>query len=111
MRRSSHSLALIPALAALLAIGAGPPKKLIEFGWDEPDTGFLRRHVTEIERTPFDGCVFHILATNGQGQRENFLWLGWGERAFTESELKPALDDLKATTFRRFRHNFLRFNT
>ena len=33
-------------------------KKLIEFGWDEPDTAFLRAHLGEMEKTPFDGCVY-----------------------------------------------------
>ncbi len=88
-----------------------PIKKLIEFGWDEPDTAFLRQHVAEMEQSPFDGCVFHVMSADPQGKRENFTWLCWGVRAFTEAELKPARDDLKATTFRRFTHNFLRFNT
>jgi len=88
-----------------------PSKKLIEFGWDEPDTGFMREHVAEMEKTPFDGCVFHILSADAQGRRENFTWLVWGRRAFSEGDLKSAVDDLKATPFRRFTHNFLRFNT
>jgi hypothetical protein len=86
-------------------------KKLIEFGWDEPDTSFLRRHLDAVERTPFDGCIFHVVATGAQGKAENFAWLCWGRRAFTEAELKRALDDLRATPFRRFTHNFLRINT
>ena len=88
-----------------------PLKRLIEFGWDEPDTKFLRQHIDEMEKAPFDGCVFHVMSADPQGKRENFTWLGWGQRAFTEAELKPAADDLKATPFRRFTHNFLRFNT
>lgn len=84
-----------------------PQKKLIEFGWDEPNTAFMRQHIVEMERTPFDGCVFHL----SDDIQENYIWDCWGKRAFTEAELKPALDDLKATTFTRFTHNFLRFNT
>jgi hypothetical protein len=84
---------------------------LIEFGWDEPDTSFLRQHITEMEKTPFDGCVFHVMSTDPQGKRENFTWLCWGKRAFTGAELEPALEDLKGTTTRRFTRNFLRFNT
>ena len=86
-------------------------KKLIEFGSDEPDTTFLRQHIAEMERTPFDGCVFHLMSIKPGGTPENFNWLCWGRRAFTESELKPALEDLQATAFSRFTHNFLRFNT
>ena len=87
------------------------PKKLIEFGWDEPDTAFMRRHLAEMERSPFDGCVFHVTYTKPDGTPGNFLWEAWSTRAFTDAELQPALADLTATRFDRFTHNFLRFNT
>jgi hypothetical protein len=112
---------LVPWLAltvpANAGSGTGPSaperssKKLIEFGWDEPDASFLRRHLDTVERAPFDGCVYHIVATDSQEKSENFAWLCWGRRAFTDAELKPALDDLRATPLRRFTHNFLRINT
>jgi hypothetical protein len=86
-------------------------KKVIEFGWDEPDTAFLRQHIGEMEQTPFDGCVFHVNFVDRDGATGNFTWQGWGKRAFAEADLKRAMDDLKATPFRRFTHNFLRFNT
>ena len=88
-----------------------PAKKLIEFGWDEPDTGFMRRHIDQMEQTPFDGVVFHVTGIGPAGKPGNFLWEAWGRRAFTEAELAPALADLTATRFRRFAHNFLRVNT
>jgi hypothetical protein len=88
-----------------------PAKKLIEFGWDEPDTAFMRRHIDQMEQAPFDGVVFRVADTRPDGKPGNFLWEAWGRRAFTESELAPALVDLRATRFRRFTHNFLRFNT
>ena len=50
--------------------GAGSSaKKLIEFGWDEPDTGFLRRHRDQLEQTPFDGCVFHVAGSTAPRRR------------------------------------------
>ena len=86
-------------------------KKLIEFGWDEPDTAVLRKHVATMEKnTPFDGCVSHVAWAGEAGQRGNFTWEGWSARAFTEAELAQSLADLKATPFTRMRHNFLRFN-
>lgn len=113
------SLRLVLGLLALAPIAgraAGqepePPRKaLVEFGWDEPDTAFLRRHIEAMERTPFDGCVFHAAAVSPAGAVENFTWLGWGKRTFTRAELQGAIDDLRATPFRRFTENFLRFNT
>jgi hypothetical protein len=90
---------------------ANPPaKKLIEFGWDEPDTSFMRREREQLERSPFDGCVFHVTTKGAAGAPENFTWLCWGRRRFSEAELKPAGDDLEAIQWTRFHHNFLRFN-
>ena len=88
-----------------------PAKKLIEFGWDEPDTAFMRRHVAQMEQAPFDGVVFHVAYARPDRTPGNFLWEAWGRRAFTDAELAPALADLTATKFQRFTHNFLRFNT
>src|SRR2546421_8577952 len=90
------------AASSLKAADSAPAKKLIEFGWDEPDTTFLRQHIAEMEQTPFDGCVFHVPG--------DFLWLCWGKRTITETELRPAIEDLKHTPLKKFTHNFLRFN-
>jgi hypothetical protein len=49
-------------------------KKLIEFGWDEPDPAFMRAHAEQMEKSPFDGCVFHL---NG------FTWEVWGAKKFS----------------------------
>ncbi len=86
-------------------------KKLIEFGWDEPDTAFLRAHIEEMRNTPFDGCVFHVDYRKADGGKGRFTWEAWGERVFTKGELADALAELKATKFGRFDRNFLRFNT
>ena len=90
--------------------GGAPRARLIEMGWDEPDTRFMREHIAAMERAPFDGCVFHVLYPQGGGKQGNFTWEFWGRRAFTRAELQPAIDDLKATPFRKFTDNFLRIN-
>jgi hypothetical protein len=79
-----------------------PSKKLIEFGWDEPDPAFMKKHIATMEKTPFNGTVFHL--------HSDFLWQSWGRRTFTEAELSAAIEDLTQTEFKKFRHNFLRFN-
>ena len=53
-------------------------KKLIEFGWDEPDTAFLRRQRDQLEAAPFDGCVFHAVARGGSGKVREFHVAGLG---------------------------------
>src|SRR5215471_17347359 len=86
------------------------PKKLIEFGWDEPDTLFMRQHIAEMEQSPFDGTVFHITYEKKDGSRGRFMNECWSDRQFTPDELKRSADELKATKFTRFTQNFLRFN-
>jgi len=56
-----------------------------------------------MERTPFDGCVFHF--------KGDTLWQAWGVKAFGEADVRQGVEDLKATPFKRFTHNFLRLNT
>ena len=85
-------------------------KKLIEFGWDEPGTDFMREHISQMEKTPFDGCVFHVNYRKDDGSNGSFTWECWGTKTFTAEELKDAADDLKSTEFSKFTHNFLRFN-
>jgi hypothetical protein len=85
-------------------------RKLVEFGWDEPDTAFMKAHQAEMERTPFDGCVFHVNASSRGKPAENFTWLCWGRRRFTEDDLSDALRDLRSIRWTRFTENFLRFN-
>ncbi|MFQ6039874.1 MAG: hypothetical protein ACE5PV_03375 [Candidatus Poribacteria bacterium] len=99
-------------LASCLAMcfAANPSKRLIEFGWDEPDTAFMREHIAEMEKTPFDGCVFHLNYRDEDGSTGSFTWECWGKKKFTEEQLKGAVDDLRNTLFQRFTHNFLRFN-
>src|SRR5512136_273415 len=87
----------------------GTAKKLIEFGVDEPDTAFMQRHIAQMEQSPFDGCVFHLRHSTSRGGANHFLWEAWSRRSFGDAELEPALADLRATPFRRFTHNFLRF--
>ena len=98
-------------LAAPAQAAGSSGKKLIEFGWDEPGTEFLLAHIRELQRTPFDGCVFHADYRKPDGVKGSFTWQCWGLQAFNEGELRGAFADLRAVRFGRFKHNFLRFNT
>jgi hypothetical protein len=112
MIRRSSIFFLIALLASPAAAQPGPGKdplkgkKLIEWGWDEPDTKFLREHIEKMERFPFDGLVFH--ATTAKG--ENLSWEVWGTKKFTAADVQQAVADLKATKFNRFTDRFLRVN-
>src|SRR2546426_9899993 len=99
-----------PLLIAMLccSMAAAANKKLIEFGWDEPDTAFMRAHIREMEQMPFDGCVFHVMCDKPDGTKGSFINECWSKRAFAPDELRSARDDLSATKFERFTSNFLR---
>jgi hypothetical protein len=102
-------LLLLSSLAS--AQTTKPAKKLIEYGWDAPDTSYMRTHIATMEQTPFDGCVFHVNYARADGTTGQFVWECWSRRAFMEADLRAAIDDLKATHFKKFTSNFLRFNT
>jgi hypothetical protein len=109
------AVSVVGAGLALLALGSpggseAEPAKLIQFGWDEPSTGFLRRQVRAMERMPFDGVVLNARYGDATGREAVLEWTGFGARRIPWEALRPALEDLEATDFRRFTHNFLRFN-
>ena len=112
-REAIRALAAVPLLATAARAGHAedPGKALIEFGWDEPDTAFMRREIGAMAETPFDGCVFHANFQGTEGDSASFAWECFGRRAFNEGELLGAIEDLAATDFGRFRQNFLRVNT
>jgi len=94
------------AASGVVAQDAPKPKKLIEWGWDEPNTRFMRENVEKIEQMPFDGLIFHVDSSKGG----SLVWEMWGSRRFEFSEFQQAIDDLKATPFRRLTDRFLRVN-
>jgi hypothetical protein len=106
----SHLPLEAPGTAPTSSLAAAT-KKLIEFGWDEPDTRFLREHLAEMEKLPLDGCVFHVSYPAADGKQGSFTWEAWGDRVFSEAELQAAREDLEKLAPTRFKHNFLRFNT
>src|SRR3954471_14047136 len=110
MNRIAFSLISVIACAVAAGQTTTSSKKLIEFGWDEPDTAFMLKHVGEMEQTPFDGTVFHITYVNADGSRGQFMSECWSDRQFTAAELKRSADELKQTHCTKFTQNFLRFN-
>jgi hypothetical protein len=113
LRRATAALAmsLLAAIAsACLATPQPGTKKVLEWGWDEPDPAFMRAHLAELESSPFDGVIYHLGYTTPAGKAGNFTWEFWGHRAFAMSQLAPGLADLRATPFRSLTDNFLRIN-
>ncbi|MBC7327080.1 hypothetical protein H5T87_03065 [bacterium] len=92
-------LLLVPLL---LAQYERPKKKLIEYGWDVPYTDFVRRHIGDMEKRPFDGIVLRFKGG----------WKASPAHIFRKSVADPKeyeedLKNLKATKFTRFTDNFV----
>jgi hypothetical protein len=58
---------LIAAIGVFISpLSIAPPNqpvravKLIEYGWDSPSPEFVRTHITEMERRPFDGVIVRL---------------------------------------------------
>lgn len=103
-------LGVLASTSPGIAPTTSPAKYLIEFGWDEPTTAYMREHVAQMEKTPFDGTVYHVQYRNADGTMGSFMNDCWGKQSFTDAQLQNALDDLAHTKFRTFTHNFFRFN-
>jgi len=113
MKRRDYATACIVFVVLTLGTGQGlvaqdalKGKKLIEWGWDEPDTRSIRQNVRKMEQMPFDGLVFHVAGSKSG----NFVWEMWGGRRFELAEFQGAINDLKATPFQRLTDRFLRVN-
>lgn len=114
-------IAFIIGIAALLATNplgksaSGPvgkafsglrKKKVIEWGWDEPTTAFLKENIDKVERMPFDGVVFPLRLRDGT----NVTWKMWGPARFDYSGLAYMAEDLTQTPFRSLTDRFIRVN-
>lgn len=91
-----------------------PHKKLIELGWDIPDTAFLRQNYEKMEQTtPFDGVIYELAQVakrDGQEpQKQSSQWL-WDATPWDRATFQPAIDDLKSCAFKQFTDNFIRIN-
>jgi len=106
VREGIHSLVPSLLIFSLTLTGC---TALIEWGWDEPDQAFLKTHITTMERKPFDGVVLHLTVPGVPPGVSNFSW-HLDDHRYQWHEILPAVEELKAVPFRRFRHNFLRIN-
>jgi hypothetical protein len=64
--------ALVIVIVATLLLpypSTASAQKVIEFGWDEPGTEFMRERVDEMETAPLDECVFHVDYRKPDGRR------------------------------------------
>jgi len=91
--------------------GAAETRKVIEWGWGTPEATYIRDHVKEMERLPFDGLGLDLRADGGPPNTSgHFSWNVWGAKALRKDDYAEAIGALCGTQFERFTDNFLRFN-
>jgi hypothetical protein len=81
-------------------------KKLIEAGWDMPNTSTLRKNIKQMEETPFDGVILTADGKDGVGKSVStltaFSTVPWKKEWF-----QGAVNDLKAVHSTQLTDNFL----
>ena len=65
MRHWLRFSVMLLAAAVVVPQGHAAPKKLIETGWDMPDTQRLRDNLAQMEQQPFDGVVVQAVGKPG----------------------------------------------
>jgi hypothetical protein len=75
-----------------------PAVKLIEYGWDSPRPEFVRTHIREMERRPFDGVIMRL--SDGGGDV-------FQPHAWDAEKLAPQLPVLRDIQWQSFDSNFL----
>ncbi len=81
-------------------------KKVLEWGWDEPSTAFLRQNIDTMEQMPFDGLVFPLRYRDGT----NITWKMWSSTKYEYSDLVHMVEDLTHTQFKTLTDRFIRVN-
>ncbi|HEX9897620.1 MAG TPA: hypothetical protein VGC81_00245 [Candidatus Methylomirabilis sp.] len=92
-----------------LAMVSSACARLIAWPAIEPDQEFVRRHISAMERKPFDGVVLAARIPGLEGLTREFAWSAVTRR-YTAAEFQPVVSTLRGIPFRRFLHNFLRIN-
>ncbi len=110
MRMPFPILAILIAMSAP-AVPAEPPelapreKKLIQTGWDHPDSARLRANLSAMEKRPFDGVVVQLVGRDGEGgrvpMRQTFSGATWQAEWFAH-----CVENLRACRSKRLTDNF-----
>ncbi len=100
--RRSPAILILSALFILgaafpLAAQERPKVKLLEFGWDNPLPEFVRDHIREMEKRPFDGLIFRTKEYNH----------AFDTRAWSAAAFQPEMNTLAAIKWGKFTDNFL----
>ena len=112
-RCSSNGMGIFTALLLVSSFHpATQDKKLISYGSDWPNTAYVRQHIREMEKHPFDGIVIAVSRSREPQISGSSLGIGaWGEERFAAADFEHCIEDLRATKFETFTDNFIQLET
>ncbi len=90
---SACAMQILPAHAAFWP--DANKKKLIASGWHMPAASYIREHIADMEKLPFDGLIIGTFYPYWQNMRDQ------------HDELAKFVSDMKATRFVKFTDNFI----
>ena len=87
-----------------------PVKKFIQFGFEIPNTAYLKEHHEAMQRTTmFDGVIINLEAPDDDGKLVR-TWSIMDGKPWKPEWFETAIADLKACKFTTFTDNFIRLN-
>jgi len=75
-----------------------PAKKLIEYGWDVPTPDYVRQHIREMEKLPFEGLIFRLPQDAG---------IIFVKEKRNEADFAQVFEDCRNIEWEKFTDNFL----
>lgn len=110
LRSATIGLILLLAVTASVNAARNPRagKKLIEYGWDVPNSYFLKTNIEKMEQIPFDGIVIRgVTYQTPNGGPELLAWRVFSRHKFQPADYQHVIDDVKSIKFTRFKDNFI----
>ena len=99
-----------PKTISTTSVSNTSPKKLIQIGWDQPTTEYLRDNWQKLdESAPFDGLTMEVrFSDKGQNYNE---YSTMTPQKWNREALQAPLKNLQATHFKKLTSNFIRVNS
>src|SRR5689334_1562552 len=83
-------------------------KKIINYGQDWPNTAYVRQHIAEMEKRPYDGIVIAVSREREpKAPSDSIGFRTFSRECFDAKDYQHAIDDLRNTPFKRFTDNFI----
>src|SRR5207302_9990081 len=107
MKHLIRAAALLLLLRTIAFAGDFVPstknKKIINYGQDWPNTAYVRAHIAEMERRPYDGIVIAVSKEREpKAPSDSIGFRAFSKERFDAKDYQHAIDDLRATPFKKF---------